>query len=338
MLAKPITTLALAGVVAGCTSYVPVQQGAGTWQDARQQAYAPPATTLAAPTTAGRATDAPVVDLAPIDPASGASGYDPKPLPPLRAGGQQNPGWPTAEPAVNPGWPTADATVNPGWPTAETALDQSWPTATVDGEPLVAAAEAAAPATDPLPAATAAAAATGAAAVAASSTEVDEVVEVVEPSVAAAATTTAGNVADVQNLQPPALSGVGFLWPVEGTVADAGASGIPGHVANGLTIRTASGTPFVASENGVVVFAGSSIESYGQMVVVRHDGDYTTAYGHAERLDVAMGDVVRRGQALGLVGDTGAVTEPQLYYEMRIGSRVVDPRAYLMGTPKVAAR
>jgi murein DD-endopeptidase MepM/ murein hydrolase activator NlpD len=137
------------------------------------------------------------------------------------------------------------------------------------------------------------------------------------------------------SLPPPALSGVGFLWPAPAAgdtvrVTDVGDEGA-------LAIEAPAGEPFVAAENGVVVFAGDDLAAYGRMVVVRHDGDYTTAYGHAERLDVAVGDVVRRGQRLGLIGRTGEVTAPQLYFEMRIGSRVVDPRAYLVEAPRLVA-
>jgi murein DD-endopeptidase MepM/ murein hydrolase activator NlpD len=137
------------------------------------------------------------------------------------------------------------------------------------------------------------------------------------------------------SLPPPALSGVGFLWPVPAAgdtvrVSDVGDEGA-------LAIEGPAGDPFVAAENGVVVFAGDDLEAYGRMVVVRHDGDYTTAYGHAARLDVAVGDIVRRGQRLGLIGTTGEVTAPQLHFEMRVGSRVVDPRAYLVEAPRLVA-
>ncbi len=137
------------------------------------------------------------------------------------------------------------------------------------------------------------------------------------------------------SLPPPALSGVGFLWPVPAAgdtarVTDVGDEGA-------LAIQAPAGEPFVAAENGVVVFAGDDLAAYGRMVVVRHDGDYTTAYGHAERLDVAVGDVVRRGQRLGLIGSTGEVTTTQLHFEMRVGSRVVDPRAYLVEAPRLVA-
>ncbi|MFP4361810.1 MAG: murein hydrolase activator EnvC family protein, partial [Alphaproteobacteria bacterium] len=146
---------------------------------------------------------------------------------------------------------------------------------------------------------------------------------------------TAAKEADA-SLPPPALSGVGFLWPVPAAedtvrVTDIGDEGA-------LAIVSPAGEPFVTAENGVVVFAGDDLAAYGRMVVVRHDGDYTTAYGHAQRLDVAVGDVVRRGQRLGLIGSSGEVTKPQLYFEMRVGSRVVDPRAYLVEAPRLVAQ
>ena len=157
-----------------------------------------------------------------------------------------------------------------------------------------------------------------------------------EERVAAVSRSGGAPVADADaSLPPPALSGVGFLWPVPAAgdtvrVSDVGDEGA-------LAIEAPAGEPFVAAENGVVVFAGDDLEAYGRMVVVRHDGDYTTAYGHASRLDVAVGDVVRRGQRLGLIGTTGEVTTPQLHFEMRVGSRVVDPRAYLVEAPRLVA-
>ena len=153
--------------------------------------------------------------------------------------------------------------------------------------------------------------------------------------VADARRATAPEVDAAAALTPPALSGVGFLWPVPAAGEAVRVSEVGGEGA--LAIEAPHGEPFVAAENGVVVFAGDEFDAFGRMVVVRHDGDYATAYGHAERLDVAVGDVVRRGQKLGLVGTSGAVDVPQLHFEMRVGSRVVDPRAYLVEAPRLLA-
>jgi murein DD-endopeptidase MepM/ murein hydrolase activator NlpD len=155
------------------------------------------------------------------------------------------------------------------------------------------------------------------------------------PAVADTERATAPEVDAAAALTPPALSGVGFLWPVPAAGEAVRISEVGGEGA--LAIQAPSGEPFVAAENGVVVFAGDEFDAFGRMVVVRHDGDYATAYGHAARLDVAVGDVVRRGQKLGLVGTSGAVATPQLHFEMRVGSRVVDPRAYLVEAPRLLA-
>ncbi|MGF1474157.1 MAG: peptidoglycan DD-metalloendopeptidase family protein [Geminicoccaceae bacterium] len=141
-----------------------------------------------------------------------------------------------------------------------------------------------------------------------------------------------------ETLPPPSLSGNGFLWPVEADPATLAAPSIEGWIANGITIPASQGTPILASENGVVIFEGDGIPAYGNMVVIRHDGDYTTAYGHLESTEVAVGDVVRRGQALGLAGATGLAAAAQLYFEMRVGAQVVDPVDYLTPSPRLASR
>lgn len=139
------------------------------------------------------------------------------------------------------------------------------------------------------------------------------------------------------DLPPPALSGVGFMWPADGPARGAKAGNVAGHIANGLIIDAQAGSPILASENGVVVYASSEMAAYGNMIVVRHDGNYTTAYGHAASLNVAPGDIVRRGQQIGTVGSTGRVESAQVYFEMRAGSDVVDPKAYLAPRSQVAA-
>ena len=85
----------------------------------------------------------------------------------------------------------------------------------------------------------------------------------------------------------------------------------------------------VAAESGVIVYAGSDIKTYGNLVLVRHDNGFVTAYAHASRLLVKSGDKVRRGQAIAKSGRTGSVTEPQLHFEIREGATPVDPAQYL---------
>jgi hypothetical protein len=306
-----LTALTLIGILAtaGCTNYRPLPQTAGSWEEARRSLYG-----QSAPASAG-------TEPAPAAPETPA----PAPPPPMRS----------SPPPPTTTWdaPVPDAPAGrtlepkPLPPLRTTSSDAPVPAATAEPEPSAPTAVAVLP--PPEPAETAPAAAT--AAPAETTPAADE-----EERVAVAARSAEPPVSEADaSLPPPALSGVGFLWPVPAAgdtvrVTDVGDEGA-------LAIEAPAGEPFVAAENGVVVFAGDDLEAYGRMVVVRHDGDYTTAYGHATRLDVAVGDIVRRGQRLGLIGTTGEVTTPQLHFEMRVGSRVVDPRAYLVEAPRLVA-
>jgi murein DD-endopeptidase MepM/ murein hydrolase activator NlpD len=136
---------------------------------------------------------------------------------------------------------------------------------------------------------------------------------------------------------PPALSGDGFLWPVAGKVIS-GFGNKPNRQRNdGVNIAVGRGTPILAAEHGVVVYAGSGISGFGNMVLLKHADNFTTAYAHADRLDVAVGDVVRRGQILGSVGATGEVGSAQLHFELRSGRMPLDPQKHLVERPRVIA-
>jgi murein DD-endopeptidase MepM/ murein hydrolase activator NlpD len=128
----------------------------------------------------------------------------------------------------------------------------------------------------------------------------------------------------------PARVGRGFVWPVRGrVVSDFGSKGGGLHN-DGINIAAAQGTPIRAAESGVVVYAGNELRGFGNLVLLRHADGWMTAYGHAEELTVQRGDQVRRGQVIGRVGATGNVTSPQVHFEIRRGSRPVNPRDHLL--------
>jgi murein DD-endopeptidase MepM/ murein hydrolase activator NlpD len=128
---------------------------------------------------------------------------------------------------------------------------------------------------------------------------------------------------------PPSLSGDGFLWPVRGEIASAFGAKPNGARNDGINIRAPEGTPVLAAENGVVVYAGDEIPGYGRMLLVSHAHGFTTAYAHNRDLLVAVGDVVDRGQRIATVGTTGNVGTPQLHFELRDGKDPIDPIAHL---------
>ena len=121
----------------------------------------------------------------------------------------------------------------------------------------------------------------------------------------------------------------GFLWPVEGPVlARFGPREGVGRN-DGINIGAAAGAPVRAAGDGVVVYAGNELRGYGNLLLVRHAGGWTSAYAHNRKLLVDRGASVARGQVIAEVGRTGGVSEPQSHFELRKGADAVDPLKYL---------
>ena len=132
-----------------------------------------------------------------------------------------------------------------------------------------------------------------------------------------------------QALPPIAGGAPAFDWPVSGRViSDFGATANGGKN-DGINLAANKDAPIHASASGTVTYAGDDLKNYGNLLLVKHSGGYTTAYAHADRLIVARGAFVTRGQVIGYVGQTGDVSSPQLHFEIRSGTTPVDPRSYL---------
>ena len=84
-----------------------------------------------------------------------------------------------------------------------------------------------------------------------------------------------------------------------------------------------------AAEAGKVAYAGNELKGYGNLVLIRHDNGWVSAYAHADQVLVKRDDVVRRGQVIAKAGKTGTVDQPQLHFELRQGSKPVDPVPHL---------
>lgn len=96
----------------------------------------------------------------------------------------------------------------------------------------------------------------------------------------------------------------------------------------GLDIANKPGTLILATADGVVKQAGW-VKGYGQMVLIRHDGRFSTLFGHTSKLLVRAGQRIERGQPVALMGNTGRSTGPHLHYEVWRLGRPVDPRRFL---------
>lgn len=153
--------------------------------------------------------------------------------------------------------------------------------------------------------------------------------ELVIPTVARAASPSASPAAATAAdaaAEPPAPK---YAWPVSGRVRRAfdGSTGDDKH--DGIDILAARGTAARASAAGKVIFAGLGPDEYGLTVILFHGGRWTTTYSFLDKITVKDGEDVRAGERIGLVGDTGLATEPQLHFEIRRNRAPLDPVKFL---------
>ncbi|MGI4861454.1 MAG: peptidoglycan DD-metalloendopeptidase family protein [Janthinobacterium lividum] len=124
---------------------------------------------------------------------------------------------------------------------------------------------------------------------------------------------------------PPVASGpVTFIWPVRGQVIRQ----FNGSSSKGVDIAGTAGTPIVAAAGGRVLYAGNSLRGYGNLIIIKHDNTFLTAYGHNRTLLVKENDVVTKGQVIAEMGDTQA-DRVMLHFEVRQDTKPVDPMKFL---------
>lgn len=136
---------------------------------------------------------------------------------------------------------------------------------------------------------------------------------------------------EMKKLKKPfvAKGKVNFAWPLKGKIiSNYGGKG-HGVKNDGINIAVKKGTPIKAAESGIVVYAGNELKGYGNLILLKHEKNFMTAYAHADTLCVDVGDVVDKGQKIGAVGQTGNVKSPQLHFEVRHKTKAVDPKKYL---------
>jgi len=150
--------------------------------------------------------------------------------------------------------------------------------------------------------------------------------------------------------EDPVLAATGrLLWPIPHAtisqgfgptpyVFEASYAGFP-HFHTGIDLAVPLGTPVFAAADGVVMLArpmadsGGLLVGYGNYVIIQHDAGLKTLYGHLLTIGVKEGDVVHRGQLVGLVGSTGNSTGPHTHFEVRIENSPVDPMQMLPDLP-----
>lgn len=166
------------------------------------------------------------------------------------------------------------------------------------------------------------------------SIEVGQVLRVVPPGNSAAVTaSTAGGgtrgstasrapapVAPPDIAPPVPAATISLVWPTNGTVIRR----FDGENSKGIDIAAAAGTPVVAAAAGTVVYAGNGLRGYGDLLIIKHNADYLTAYAHNRVLLVKEGQTVSQGQKIAEMGDTDT-DRTMLHFELRYGGRSIDP-------------
>lgn len=118
----------------------------------------------------------------------------------------------------------------------------------------------------------------------------------------------------------------GWQWPLQGEIITAFSTSDPAK--KGIDIAGEPGMPVMAAAPGKVVYSGSGLLGYGQLIIIKHDQGYLSAYAYNRRLLVKEGEQVKAGQHIAEVGNTGT-QRPMLHFEIRQGGKPVDPLDYL---------
>ncbi|WP_395028206.1 peptidoglycan DD-metalloendopeptidase family protein [Comamonas odontotermitis] len=151
------------------------------------------------------------------------------------------------------------------------------------------------------------------------------------PAVTGSASTAAATPAPVPSPAPAAAeapaaadNNVGFIWPSSGTVI----AGFDDSRNKGLDIGGKAGDPVVAAADGRVIYAGAGLRGYGNLILIKHNNTYLTAYAHNQTLLVKDDQVVRKGQKIAEMGSSDA-DRVKLHFEVRRQGKPVDPSRYL---------
>ena len=115
-----------------------------------------------------------------------------------------------------------------------------------------------------------------------------------------------------------------WVWPASGPVL----GGFEEGRRKGLSIGGKAGDPVVAAGDGRVVYAGSGLRGYGNLVIIKHSGEYLTAYAHNQTLLVKEDQAVRRGQKIAEMGSSDS-DRVQLHFELRKQGKPIDPASEL---------
>jgi murein DD-endopeptidase MepM/ murein hydrolase activator NlpD len=120
-----------------------------------------------------------------------------------------------------------------------------------------------------------------------------------------------------------------FIKPVSGKIISSFGAKKDGTKNDGINIRAVRGISVKASASGKIIYANDELNAFGNLVLIRHANNIITAYAHLEKLTVKKNDEVKQGDVIGTIGSSGNVVTPQLHFEVRRGSKPVDPKSFV---------
>lgn len=132
--------------------------------------------------------------------------------------------------------------------------------------------------------------------------------------------------ANVTSAKPKDEKVAKWLWPTKGRVIKNFSAGDQGN--KGIDIAGQRGQPIVSTAAGTVVYSGNALRGYGNLVIVKHNDNYLSAYAHNDRLLVQEGQSVKAGQKIATMGSSGT-SSVRLHFEIRYQGKSVNPKRYL---------
>ncbi len=133
-----------------------------------------------------------------------------------------------------------------------------------------------------------------------------------------------------------ALGASRFVWPLQGQIVMSFGLDSEGRRNDGINIAAPVGAPIRSVADGEIVYRGSDLDGYGNLLLIKHEDGWVSAYAHADAMLVRKGEKVKKGQIIAKVGTTGAVSQPQLHFELRHNLKPTDPLAALEGRNELA--
>lgn len=122
-----------------------------------------------------------------------------------------------------------------------------------------------------------------------------------------------------------AAKSLAWVWPTQGKLLERYSANGPNK---GIDIAGRKGQPILAAASGQVVYQGGGLRGYGQLIIIKHNADFLSAYAHCDKIYVHEGNVIKRGQKIANMGSSGT-DRVMLHFEIRYHGAPVDPQEYL---------